>query len=318
MAFEIVNGAIDVTVVSGHSVSLNGDVGVNYYLDFTEEEIQSGVTVQFDWNVGDEPKQYSTEVKSTDNTDNGFKVSCPVPVAEMTYEITATITCGDNVTTDKYSAANYAETFLNAAYRAKYLQDHSVADYNELADLLKSMLDYGAMAQIKFGRNIDKLANKDLVDDNPQSLLYYKPGDVTADTIGDTGADIMANINNEDFGLKYAGTTLVYLSETSMRHYFTVESWDKFNAVKNSITFGGQPVTYKTKGDQIYFELKNIAAAELDDLYALTINNKSYKYSALDYVKACLNSNSISAEMKALAKATYRYNQAANTYFSHH
>jgi hypothetical protein len=317
VAFEIVNGAIEVTVVSGHSVSLNGDVGVNFYLDFTPEEIQSGVTVQFDWSVGDESKHYATEVKSTDSTDNGFRVSCPIPVAEMTYEITATITCGDSVITDKYSVTDYAKTFLNADYRAKYLQDHTVTDYNELADLLKSMLSYGAMAQLQFGRNLDNLANKDLVADDAQSLLYYNPADVTADMIS-TGADSMADIDSQDFGLKYAGTTVVFLSESSLRHYFTVVNWDKFNEVKDNITFGGKSVQFERKGSKIYFELKNIAAAELDDLYTLTISSQSYRYSALDYVKACLDSDSITPNMKELAKATYRYNQAANTYFAHH
>ena len=63
------------------------------------------------------------------------------------------------------------------------------------------------------------------------------------------------------------------------------------------------------------FELKNIAAADLDKLCTLNINGVDYQYSVLDYVKGCLLSDKTSENMKALAAATYRYNQAANDYF---
>ena len=110
-------------------------------------------------------------------------------------------------------------------------------------------------------------------------------------------------------GLSYKGTTIVYLTETSMRHYY---KGDLGNA---TVTFDGKEVSPVQKGGKFCFELKNIAAADLDKLYTLTIGESSYQYSVLDYVKACLNSGKTSDNMKALAAATYRYNQAANDYF---
>ena len=78
---------------------------------------------------------------------------------------------------------------------------------------------------------------------------------------------------------------------------------------------GWTKIGYTEKNGEIYFELKNIAAADLDTLCTLIINGDPYKYSVLEYVKACLKSTKTSDNMKALAAATYRYNQAANVYF---
>ena len=86
--------------------------------------------------------------------------------------------------------------------------------------------------------------------------------------------------------------------------------------VKGSINFGSdEKIGYTEKNGEIYFELKNIAAADLDTLCTLINNGDPYKYSVLEYVKACLKSTKTSDNMKALAAATYRYNQAANVYF---
>lgn len=43
--------------VTGHSISLNGDIGINYYIDVPDEEVNSGkVKVDFAWTVEDVKK----------------------------------------------------------------------------------------------------------------------------------------------------------------------------------------------------------------------------------------------------------------------
>ena len=117
------------------------------------------------------------------------------------------------------------------------------------------------------------------------------------------------------YGLRYKGSTVVYLSKTSIRHYYYVDDWDSFNEIKDSVTFDGAAVTYTEKDDAIYFEKKGVSASNLDTPYTLIIKDKSCKFAVNDYIRHCLESTKVSDNTKALVKATYRYNVAANAFF---
>ena len=141
------------------------------------------------------------------------------------------------------------------------------------------------------------------------------------------GSDGLADLTKEKFTQSYEAlirgianaspkTTIVCLSETSLRHYFEITDQAKFDLVKGNISFGSNDkIDYTEKNGEIYFELKDIAAAELDNLCTLSIGGNSYLYSVVDYIKACLLSEKTSDNMKELSAALYRCNQAANTYF---
>lgn len=183
--------------------------------------------------------------------------------------------------------------------------------------LVKTMLDCGAKAQIRFGCDVNDPANKNLTDSDASSPYYYAPAQVTAASIGDTGADDLSMADLSFCGLRYTGSTIVYLSETSIRHYFKVTDAALYASYAGSVTFGSDaPAAYTRKGKEIYFEKKNVSTADLDTLWALTIGGNDYRYSVLAYVKACLASDKTTEIMKALAAATYLYQQAAKVYFA--
>lgn len=75
-----------------------------------------------------------------------------------------------------------------------------------------------------------------------------------------------------------------------------------------------EKVGYTVKGGEIYFELKNISAPDIDTPYTLHIGDNDYHYAVTDYIKSYLT-NGKNNETKALAAAMYYYNQAANNYF---
>lgn len=299
---------------TGHSLSLNGDIGVNFYLNLTDQEITDGATVDFVWTVNGADKTLSVTLTADDKRSCGYKASCPVAVAEMTYSITATLSIGnETIATDTYSAVEYADVILtDTDFISSFTAKKGEEKYQQLSALVKSMLNYGAKAQKQFHRNEDNLADEKLNYDDG-SPYYFVPGINTADKIPAEGSDMADGLTA--CGLEYVGTTLLYLSQTSMRHYYKITDQTKFDLVKDNITFNGEKVDYTVKGDKIYFELKNISASNLDTLYTLTIGESSYRYSALDYVKACLLSDKTTYNMQILAKATYIYNQAANAYF---
>ena len=117
----------------------------------------------------------------------------------------------------------------------------------------------------------------------------------TADDMNDVASGL---------GAKWYATTLIYLSKNTLRHYF-IKDTNEFN-----------PNDYPaSKSDYYYYvEVTDIPAAKLDKLQTFTAGNKTFKYSALDFVKGMLHS-SASDDSKNLAKALYWYNKAANAYF---
>ena len=157
---------------------------------------------------------------------------------------------------------------------------------------------------IWFDRNLDDLADKG---------LDYTLTEVTPDMISPSARDMESGL--DAYGLKYEGSTIVYLSKTSLRHYYTITDQAKFDLVKDSVMFDGEPVDYSTKDGKIYFEVTNIGAADLDTPYPLQIGTNIYSYTVLDYVRECIKAKYTPYQTMLLVFATYWYNQAANAYF---
>ena len=300
------------TLFVHHSLTLNGDIGVNFYLDVTEEEITtgSGVIVNFEWNVEGNIKrsQYQVTVdgKKVKDGKTYYKATCWVAAAEMTYNIHATATINGvlNQDTDDYSVREYGLTILNAP-------DNTFAHQDELVDLIKKMLDYGAKAQVFFKRPATGPANED-VDYTMEETHNDQP---IVDCITPQMNDMTAGL--DELGLVYQGSTIVYLTKTSIRHYYTVEKGASpdFDSIKAAASASG--FSYGEKDGMIYFEKKDIAAYNLDQVQTLDLGGDSvYTYSVLDYSRGVLNSATASDSMKQLSMATYWYNDAAKIYFN--
>lgn len=290
----------------GHSLTLSGDVGLDFHVFLSEEEFNEGCTVDFTWTVDDTEKTYSYTITDSDKSGDYYKVTVPLAAAEMTYDVTATLKIGGVVTSENtYSVKEYADYILTDEYKQHYLANnaHTEPEYTKLAALVTAMLDYGAKAQIAFECNTDYLANEN---------LDYTMQKITKNSITTPMPDMENGL--DAYGLSYEGSTIVYMSKTAIRHYYKITDPDTFNGVKNSITFGGESAEYKTKGDLIYFELPNITANDFDEQYILHIGSNDYKYSVLDYARECLSVSKAPYVTKQLVSATYWYYVAAKDY----
>ena len=294
---------------TGHSFSLKGNIGVNFYVDLTDEEVQNGAAVDFLWTVDGNEKTYSVTLTADDKTSHGYRASVPVAVAEMTHAVSATLLLGGaEAADDSYSVVQYADVILNdtdfaeAYKKAENDKGNNGAEkLTKLQDLVKSMLDYGSRAQVRFDRNKNNLANG--------GIYFFKDEPV----IESAASTMSANL--ESFGLRYEYTSVVFLSKTSLRHYYTVVNKGKFAQYSDSVFIGDAKVAPKDKNGMVYFEKSDIAAKELDTQFTLTIGDNTYNYSVMDYVKLLIASDLGEASVE-LGKATFRYNQKAKAFFT--
>ncbi|MBQ6413203.1 MAG: hypothetical protein IJI19_06985, partial [Ruminococcus sp.] len=284
-------------LISGHSISLDGNIAINFYLDpaaagMTADQVtEDNLSYTFAWADGVNAKVDVAAQSGSAFTKDGdrIRVTCNVCAAEMTCGVKASFTLGGTTETETYTVREYADTLLSS-------------DDTDLVELVKAMLNYGAMAQTKFGVNTANLAN---------SGVAYSMGEVTNVKInnailqandGKKASDL--NAAATALGAKWYSTSLIYLDENTLRHYF----------VKDTAAFDPSVFPANKSNYYYYVEKTDIPAAELDTLQVITVGGQTIKYSALDFAKAMINS-SADADSKNLAKALYFYNQAANAYF---
>ena len=254
---------------TGHTVTLGGDIGVNFYLNPEALEAYAGTkTVKFTV----DGKEITVDVPATATAD-GYKVTCNVVAAQMAHKITATLYVdGEAVATDEYSVQEYAE----AVYAKP--GDYTTEDKADaLKALAAAMLHYGGEAQTVFDSALH--SHPDRADSNLDEAANYSG--VTADAVAAAISGTASNLNAvaTQLGAKFYTSSLLYLSQNTLRLYFTRND-DSFDPA----LFDG------VRSDYYYYVQKaDIPAAELDDQQSFTLGNGTINFSALDYVKAVLN-----------------------------
>ncbi len=283
-------------IFAGHSISLKGDIGMNYFLDETTQ----GAQLHCEWY--NKTFDHTVTEADYDAASGYYKVQVNVAVAEMNCPVTATLTNadGDSIT-DVYSVRDYADVILDSEsdFSNGYVAANGAEKYGVLVDLIKKTLDYGAKAQTRFGVTDYELAN---------TGVDYTMELITANHIKTKKTDMTKDLDKA--GLNYVGTSIVFLSQTTLRHYYVISDARLFALAKETANF-----TFVDKGQLICFEQKDISAAQLDVAQIFRLGDTTYNYSVLDYCKLVLADESKSQADRELAMATYWYNDAAKAYF---
>ena len=298
----------------GRTISLNGDIAVNFYMELNPDIDPSTLSMRF-WIEGKE-SEAQTEVYNPDfyyeaNGKKYYGFAHNVAAKEMTDTINAQLM----VRTDQdeqpsgevltYSVQTYAGNQLSSA-----------VDEN-LKALLRSMLNYGARAQTHFNYQTDKMANSILSADEQQvpeaALEELFNGSITSGTIAQPKA-------------AFYGNSLILESQTYLRYYITVEDGVNADNLRLSVKKQGAPtaqelslVHYK---DNIYYAtLEDIAAKNLKDIYEATVTENGVAvseiqtYGPMTYAKNKLADGS-DANLSALMHAMVDYCDKAKVYFS--
>ena len=283
---------------AGHSVTLGGDIGVNFFLNPAVLDTYTGTkTVKFTV----DGKETTVAVPATADT-KGYMVTCNVVAAQMAHKISAVVYAGDTALdqTDSYSVQDYAE----AVYAKP--GDYTTEDKADaLKALAAAMLHYGSEAQTVFASSL--IEHPDRADSNLDEAADYTGVNAAAVTAKINGTASDLNAVATDLNAKYHTNSLIYLQNNTLRVYFTPTTYPA--DMPNAGAYDGNLSNY-----YYYKDKANIAAAELDDQQTFTVGNVSFTYSPLNYVVNVLNSN-MSPAQQNLAKSLYLYNQAANAFF---
>lgn len=277
--------------VAYYSLSLKGNIGVNYYMHI-DESIADGY-MRFTTPRGGEVQIPISEADQKKvNGKNYYVFTATVAAKEMMDTIEGQYFYGETSSeVYDYTVKKYADIIgENAATNAEYAK---------MKPLAEAMLVYGAWAQKNFDYNAGNLP-----------VAVSEITKVTA-------ADLNSFARTDKQGTESAplvSVSLVLKTETSMRLYF--DTTEELTATMN-----GESLKVVKKGSQTYVEIPNISAKNLDDTFTITIHDgteeATVSYSPMTYCYNVLNAaeGTFTNAMVNTAKALYLYNQAANVYF---
>ena len=275
----------------GHSLSLSGDIAVNFYMELSNYiSMSQSAFMRFTIPTGSGTTVKDILVKDADTKtlDNKtyFVFKCNVAAKEIYSEITAQIH-NINATGDESLGNLY--TYSVSEY-ANYLLDHlEVAEYAQAEYLVRAMLTYGDHAEYYF----DKTAEK------PEDIE-----DVTIpDEFPQTKHDTLPAY------AEFTGASLSLKSETTLSLFFESEQ-------ELTLTCEGHTAVTANSGNEYVIRIRDFAAADLNQPITVKVNGAdAVTYSPLTYCYKVQQASS-NAKLVNTVKALYLYWDAAYHYFN--
>ena len=283
--------------VAAHSLSLNGDIGVNFYAEIPNVTEDSYAEFTVDGETVTVPINLEKYIMSGDT--KLYKFTCNVAAAQIDTEITGRIVNGE-MESDPISYSVHA-------YLTEAMTKPETAGNANFMALASSLATYGWYANELFAYDADFVKHA-LFNDAPMTA-------VTADSL----ADAAAQIENTEAGVAYYGSSLMLRTTTAIRHYFTVPAGKAVDDF--TFTCGGETLTPNVSGSYYYVEISDIASAELGTPYTVTVTDaggstvNAWTYSAMSYAYKALTKENADAALIDAAKALAVYYGAAKQYF---
>jgi len=272
--------------VAGYSISLGGNIAVNYYMNLTDETLNDGNSkVVFTVPNGDSAYTVEIPVYDASSKDGYYVFTCEVAAKEMTSAIHAKIVTSDGETLlEDYTVQQYAKVILLDT--DKYAKEQ---------ELVKAMLNYGTQAQIYFNHNSKNPANSIMAEADRDFGTY-------------SFDEFAPVISGAQTGVTYYGSTLSLNSETAVKYYFVVEDENNMPEFK----INGALVATTKNGNLFEIEISDIPAHKLDEVYTVEAGALKIEYGAFSYAYQASKTNK--EALKNTVNALYAYNLAAAEY----
>lgn len=284
-----------------YSLNLDGAIAINMYMDLPETVVSNqDAYMEF---VLPNGKKSNMKVSDARQKDGHYIFTCRVAAKEMAQDVKAKMVVnGQNGQEYTVSVQKYAELLLNNN------------NYQSLAPLVKSMLNYGAAAQIHFNYHVNELAN---------SIPEMNENDKIVNKVVFQLADKADFVKGEDSGIHWYANSLVLESDTCYRYYFYLDSGnsiDDYSFFCNSVSLN--PVEKEINGKVCYYiEIPNIKAQNLADKVEVVVSKTGHAkesmtigYSAFSYAYDLQQSAQSDDNLSQVTYAMYQYWQLAKQY----
>ena len=295
---------ITVTVY-GHSLFLNGMIGLNFYLDLSDAAANTaGSFVTLQNSVSGEIEQIDLDDASV--ADGHYCFTFSEAAKEMADPVILTFydgTTGESLCTDTYSVSEYAA--------------EQIAAGNNVSDLVTAMLNYGTCAQTYF----------DYQTGNPANEVISTSGSAATADVDASILSAYARVKSGTLpeGISAYGQSLVLNDGVSVKFYYQLSDGADISDYTATLVSGGSSTVlqWQESGDSscYYVSVEDVNAADLDTMYEVDITNGtttgSVQYGAMTYVYNTLTATEgCSDSLKNLCCALYYYSQAAELYLA--
>lgn len=295
---------IDSATVVGSSLTLDGRIGVNFYVSMDNGAEDSGIYARMTGPDGEKTQAVSASL--VDN--NSYKFTYEVAAKEINDDVTIALYDADNNILS-LTLSNGITPVVENVYSYK-VEDYIESVKNEpdkyeseLVELVKAIEDYSTAAAALFGDGSTATSNNDLTA-------------VTAESVRGNKLSITGSTPK---GISIAGYSLMLESETSIRLYFKLSDGENAESASKKIKIEGESAVLKSKGDYLYASVDNISASKLDEKITMTIgSNFVAQFSPLSYVFTVLESDASDLSQTNLCNAVRAlkiYSDKAKAFF---
>ena len=280
------------------NISLSGQITMKFcFANIGDDHSYIKITVP---NQSGNPTVTTLKKDDLKNGDGAYEVSVSLAAAQQTDLVELQWFNADNQPgkSRKYSVRYYADKIISLA-------DSEGADEKmlKLEQVVKSMLNYGAMAQLALDYNTENLANRGLYSESNNPISDMLPEHLYGAIPGEL-------IGSEDKSITFSGVQVFLRDTVRMRVY--VDAPEGATATVN-----GENVTINKDEYGAYVGIYNIFATHFDEVFTVEVTangqTATANYSVLGWCLDTLDSNATD-EMKNAARAVYMYYTQTSSY----